>query len=171
METETPVETSIDTSVEKKDSTITPSSFPIQIKYINSDGTIDGMRNIQITVKRTDLIAEVKQKYIDSGKCVSPDYIVLCYNGNELSDNTTVMENDLRENATVFHQYSNITPFSKVNYRELAQHIHDEAMKNKYDVFILLKRLEITIMLDLILYMVCGISSGRREMNGKRTQL
>ena len=113
------------------DDTITPTSFPIKIKYVNVDGTIDGMRNIQIIVKRTDLIAEVKQKYIDSGKCPYPNYIVLYYNGKELSDDSTVMENDLREYSTVFHQYTNIAPYSKVNYKELAKIIHDEALKNK----------------------------------------
>ena len=135
METDNPVEATINTEEVQQQSTdastITPASFPINIKYINSDGTIDGMRNIQIIVKRTDLIAQVKQKYIETGKCVSPDYIVLSYNGKELSDNTTVMENDIRENATIFHQYTNITPFSKVNYALLAKHIHDEALKNK----------------------------------------
>ena len=135
METETPVETVGDQdnqkSKEQECNPITPSSFPIHIKYIYSDGTIDGMRNIQITVKRTDLIAEVKQKYINSGKCISPDYIVLCYNGKELSDNTTVMENNLRENATLFHQYTNIAPFARVNYEELAKQIKEEALKSK----------------------------------------
>lgn len=135
METESPVETTVNTEEVRQQSTesntVTPSSFPINIKYITSDGTIDGMRNIQIIVKRTDLIALVKQKYIETGKCVSPDYIVLSYNGKELSDNTTVMENNIRENATVFHQYTNITPFSKVNYAELAKKIHEEALKNK----------------------------------------
>lgn len=135
METEMPIETttSVDDQKQTKQesNSITPSSFPIQIKYIYSDGTIDGMRNIQITVKRTDLIAEVKQKYIDSGKCISPDYIVLCYNGKELSDDTTVMENNLRENATLFHQYTNIAPFARVNYAELANQIKEEALKNK----------------------------------------
>ena len=114
MEVENTTEVAIDTSKiakEEKDS-ITPSSFPINIKCINSDGTINGLDSIRIEVKRTDLIAAVKQKYIDTGKCTSPDYIVLQYNGKELSDDTTVMENDLREDCTVFHQYSNISPFS-----------------------------------------------------------
>jgi hypothetical protein len=118
----------IEKSTENK---ITPASFFINIKCINSDGTIDGVDNIRLEVKRTDLIASVKQKYIDTGKCNRPDYIVLQYNGKELSDNTTVMENDLREDCTVFHQYSNIAPYSTVNYGELAKHIHDEAMEKK----------------------------------------
>ena len=133
MEVENTTEVAIDTSKiakEEKDS-ITPSSFPINIKCINSDGTINGLDSIRIEVKRTDLIAAVKQKYIDTGKCTSPDYIVLQHNGKELSDDTTVMENDLREDCTVFHQYSNISPFSKVNYGELAKKIHDEALAKK----------------------------------------
>ena len=131
METETSIDTESERSPLSESSSITPSSFSICIKYIYSDGTIDGMNNIQIKVKRTDLIAEVKQKYIDTGKCISPDYVVLYYNGKELNDHTTVMENDLRENATVFHKYTNIAPFSKVDYKELAKQIHDEAIKNK----------------------------------------
>lgn len=110
---------------------VTPQSFDIHIKCINSDGTINGVKDIRIHVKRTDLIAMVKQKYIDTGLCENPDYIVLQYNGNELLDNTTVMENNLHEDSTVFHQYSNVTSYSKVNYGELAQIIHDEALKNK----------------------------------------
>ena len=110
---------------------ITPSSFFINIKRINSDGTIDGLENIRIEVKRTDLIAAVKQKYIDSGCCKYPDYIVLQFNGKELSDNTTVMENDLFADCTIFHQYSNIKPFSKVDYGKLAKQIHEQALKDK----------------------------------------
>ena len=135
METETSIDTESEKTVFNESNSITPSSFPMYVKYIYSDGTIDGVNNIQITVKRTDLIAEVKQKYIDSGKCISPDYIVLYYKGKELNDHTTVMENDLRENSTVFHKYTNITPFSKVDYKELAKNIHDEAIKNKYFLF------------------------------------
>ena len=135
METETPIDSHVETSPtsEEKPSTqeVTPQSFDIHIKCINSDGTINGVKDIRIHVKRTDLIAMVKQKYIDTGLCEHPDYIVLQYNGNELLDNTTVMENDLREDSTVFHQYSNVNSFSKVNYGELAQLIHDEALKNK----------------------------------------
>jgi len=87
MEVEHTTEVAIDTdkiTKEEKES-ITPSSFPINIKCINSDGTINGLDNIRIEVKRTDLIAAVKQKYIDTGKCTSPDYIVFQYNGKELS--------------------------------------------------------------------------------------
>ena len=105
METETPIDSHVETSPtsEEKPSTqeVTPQSFDIHIKCI------------------------------DTGLCEHPDYIVLQYNGNELLDNTTVMENDLREDSTVFHQYSNVNSFSKVNYGELAQLIHDEALKNK----------------------------------------
>ena len=38
--------------------------FDIQIKYISPDGCIDGTQPITITVKRTDLIAAVKAKYV-----------------------------------------------------------------------------------------------------------
>ena len=139
METETPTEGMVDTNAvspqqigETEDAAkVTPASFFINIKCINSDGTINGLDSIRILVKRTDLIAAVKQKYIDTGKCPSPSYIVLQFNGKELSDNTTVWENDLSEECTVFHQYSNITPFSKVDYGKLAQHIHEKAMQDK----------------------------------------
>lgn len=135
METETPVSNKMEASPvseEKKSAQeITPQTFDIHIKCINSDGTIDGTKDIRIPVKRTDLIAAVKQKYIDTGLCERPDYIVLQYNGNELLDNTTVMENDLHEDSTVFHEYSNVSSYSKVNYGELARMIHEEALKNK----------------------------------------
>ena len=136
METETTVDKKVDGTQRNEETReslpeVTPASFNIHIKCINPDGTINGLKDIQIRVKRTDLIAAVKQKYIDSGLCEFPDYIVLQYNGNELLDNTTVMENNLHEDCTVFHQYSNVTPFSKVNYGELARMIHEEALKNK----------------------------------------
>ena len=72
MEEDTvPMETTNATKIEKdpdhSSQVITPTSFFINIKCINSDGTINGTDSIQIEVKRTDLIALVKQKYIDSG--------------------------------------------------------------------------------------------------------
>ena len=61
-----PMETTNATKIEKdpdhSSQVITPTSFFINIKCINSDGTINGTDSIQIEVKRTDLIALVKQK-------------------------------------------------------------------------------------------------------------
>ena len=131
MESSAPKEAVAEKTTTQTKPDITPSSFFINIKSINSDGTIDGMQDIRIEVKRTDLIAAVKQKYIDSGRCKYPDYIVLQFNGKELSDNTTVMENDLFADCTVFHQYSNVKPFSKVDYGKLAKQIHEQALKDK----------------------------------------
>ena len=134
MEVSSPREATVEkgkTTETSSSTVITPPSFVISIKRINSDGTIDGVEDIRIEVKRTDLIAAVKQKYIDSGLCKYPDYIVLQFNGKELSDNTTVMENELFADCTVFHQYSNIKPYSKVNYATLAKQIHDQALKDK----------------------------------------
>lgn len=131
MESSAPKEAVTEKTTTQTKPDITPSSFFINIKSINSDGTIDGMQDIRIEVKRTDLIAAVKQKYIDSGCCKYPDYIVLQFNGKELSDNTTVMENDMFADCTVFHQYSNVKPFSKVDYGKLAKQIHEQALKDK----------------------------------------
>ncbi len=134
MEASTPREAAVEkgkTAEANSSTVITPPSFFINIKRINSDGTIDGIEDIRIEVKRTDLIAAVKQKYIESGLCKNPDYIVLQFNGKELSDNTTVMENELFADCTVFHQYSNIKPYSRVDYVALAKQIHDQALKDK----------------------------------------
>ena len=41
------------------------------------------------------------------------------------------MENELFADCTVFHQYSNIKPYSRVDYAALAKQIHDQALKDK----------------------------------------
>ena len=94
---------------------ITPYQFDISIKVISSDGTVNGTNPIQLRVKRTDLIAAVKYNYINTGKCETPDYIVLQYNGKELDDLTTVWENEIQPDSVLFHTYTNITPFTKIS--------------------------------------------------------
>ena len=109
----------------------TPYQFEISIKVITSDGTVNGTNPIQLRVKRTDLIAAVKYNYIKTGKCETPDYIVLQYNGKELDDLTTVWENDIQPDSVIFHTYANITPFTKIDYGQVAENARAEALKKK----------------------------------------
>ena len=110
---------------------ITPYQFDISIKVISSDGTVNGTNPIQLRVKRTDLIAAVKSNYINTGKCETPDYIVLQYNGKELDDLTTVWENDIQPDSVLFHTYTNITPFTKIDYVRVTENARAEALKKK----------------------------------------
>lgn len=105
--------------------------FDIQIKYISPDGCIDGTQPITITVKRTDLIAAVKAKYVDSGKCPTPNYIMLRYKNEELLDQNTLFDYKISGPCVIYHEYINRTPYSAVDYHVLTKLIQEEAIKNK----------------------------------------
>ncbi len=73
METETPVEATINTEEVQQQSTdastITPASFPIHIKYINSDGTLVKFKCDKIdcweTINLPDIGLKIKDLEID----------------------------------------------------------------------------------------------------------
>ncbi|KAK8799536.1 hypothetical protein WA158_006085 [Blastocystis sp. Blastoise] len=105
--------------------------FDITIKYISPDGCIDGTQSIIIRVKRTDLIATVKAKYVDTEKCPSPNYILFKYGDKELLDQNTLRDYGIVHDCVIYHEYINRVPYSAVDYHTLSKLIEEEAIKNK----------------------------------------
>lgn len=101
----------------------------IYIAILTGDDEIGETELIKINTSSMETIAALKDKYIQTKRCPTPNYIALKYRGQLLRDEKLLREYNIGNEDTIYHVVSSFPSYSVINYHQLSEGLKDEAKR------------------------------------------